>query len=191
MTVNLAGVFYVLNGLSMLIVWPILIATGGVPELKTQFIYVVFHLVAEFATAILGIITGMGLLLKREWSKPLYFLATGFFLIAGYLACAYYLFTPGTRSMGMASMLFGINLIIILLLIPNFRRFYPLPKATANKTILLFDGALLYVLTNVAGMLFDKGTGYAVGYGGAALLLLGYTLWNGGHISTQQLADVE
>jgi hypothetical protein len=191
MTVALAGLFYILNGLSMLLVWPILISTGGVPELKTQFIYVVFHLAAEFTTAVLGVITGLGLLLKTQWSKPLYFLSTGFFLIAGYLACTYYLFTPGTRSMGMASMLFGINLIIILLLIPNFRRFYPLPKATANKAILLFDGALLYVLTNVAGMLFNQGTGYTVGYGGAALLLLGYTVWNSRRILTQQLPDVE
>jgi hypothetical protein len=189
MTVSLAGVFYILNGLSMLIVWPTLIATGGVPELKTQFIYVVFHLVAEFTTAILGITTGIGLLLKREWSKPLYFLSTGFFLIAGYLAFVYYLFTPGTQSIGMATMLFGINLIIILLLIPNFRRFYPFPKATANKTILLFKGASLYVFANVAGMLFDKGTGYGAGYGAAVLLLLGYTLWNIRRTLTQQSTE--
>ena len=191
MIVILAGVFYVLNGLSMLMVWPILIATGGVPELKTQFIYMVFHLVAEFTTAILGIVTGVGLLRKGERSKPLYFLSTGFFLIAGYLACAYYLFTPGTRSMGMACMLFGINLIVILLLIPNFRGFYPLPKATTSKITLLFDGALMYVLINVAGMLFGEGTGYSAGYGGTALLLLGYALWNTKHIVTQQLAGVE
>lgn len=177
MAINLAGLFYVLNGLSMLIVWPVLITTGGVPELKTQFIYVIFHLAAEFTTAILGITTGVGLLLKKEWSKPLYFLSSGFFLVAGYLACAYYLFTPGTRSMGMASMLFGINLIIMLLLIPNFRRFYPAPQIAAHKVTLLFEGALLYVLTNVAGMLFDKGTGYTMGYGVTVLLLLGYSLW--------------
>jgi hypothetical protein len=152
---------------------------------------VVFHLVAEFTTAILGIITGMGLLLKREWSKPLYFLSSGFFLIAGYLACAYYLFTPGTKSIGMASMLFGINLIIILLLIPNFRHLYPLPHTAAHKTVLLFEGALLYVLTNVAGMLFDKGTGYTMGYGGAVLLLLGYSLWNGRCMIKQQFVKAK
>jgi hypothetical protein len=183
---KLAGLFYVLNGLSMLVVWPVLITTGAVPELKTQFIYVVFHLAAEFTTAILGIITGMGLLLKRQWSKPLYFLSSGFFLIAGYLACAYYLFTPGTQSIGMASMLFGINLIIILLLIPNFKHFYSLTQTAAHKTILLFEGALLYVLTNVAGMLFDKGTGYTMGYGGAVLLLLGYSIWNVRFMMKQQ-----
>jgi hypothetical protein len=189
MTIRLAGLFYVLNGLSMLIVWPVLITTDGVPELKTQFIYVVFHLAAEFATAILGITTGVGLLLRKEWSKPLYFLSSGFFLVAGYLACVYYLFTPGTRSVGMASMLFGINLIIIVLLIPNFRRFYPFPKAMADKTILLFEGALLYVLTNVAGMLFDKGTGYDVGYGGAVLLFLGYSLWKSRRIVKQMVCE--
>lgn len=185
MTIKLAGMFYILNGTSMLAVWPILISLGEVPELKTQLTYMVFHLAAEFSTAILGIITGGGLLLRREWSKPLYFLSSGFFLIAGYLACAYYLFTPHTRSMGMASMLFGINLVIVLLLVPNFKRFYPAPQTAAHKAVLLFEGALLYVLINVAGMLFDKGTGYTTGYGGAVLLMLGYTLWNSRRVMRQ------
>ena len=188
-TINLAGLFYVLNGLSMLIIWPVLIGTGQVHELSTQFIYMVFHLIAEFSTAVLGITTGVGLLLKREWAKPLYFLSTGFFLIAGYLASAFYLTTPDNRSIGMASLLFGINLIIVMLFIPNFRRLNP--KATANKTIVLFDGALSYVLINVAGMLFDKGTGYAVSYAGAALLMVGYTLWNSRYIMRQQTKNMK
>jgi hypothetical protein len=162
-----------------------LISSGEVPELKTQLTYMIFHLVAEFSTAILGIITGVGLLLKREWSKPLYFLSSGFFLIAGYLACAYYLFTPDTRSVGMASMLFGINLVIVLLLIPNFKHLNPVPQAAAHKTVLLFEGALLYVLMNVAGMLFDKDTGYTIGYGSAVLLMFGYTLWNSRRVMNQ------
>ena len=178
MAIRLAGLFYILNGFSMLMVWPVLIITGGVPELKTQFTYMVFHLAAEGTTATIGIITGVGLLLKREWSKPLYFLSSGFFLVAGYLACTYYLFTPGTRSLGMASMLFGINLVIILLLIPNFRTLYPISETLSGKAILLFEGAFLYVLTNIVGMLFDKSTGYSLGYGGVVIILLGYTIWN-------------
>lgn len=78
----------------------------------------------------------------------------------------------------MASMLFGINLVIVLLLVPNFKLVYPVPQAAAHKTVLLFEGALMYVLTNVAGMLLHKGTGYTMGYSGAVLLMLGYTLWN-------------
>ena len=66
MAVRLAGLFYILNGFSMLIVWPVLISTGGVPELKTQFIYMVFHLAAEVTTATVGIITGVGMLLRRD-----------------------------------------------------------------------------------------------------------------------------
>lgn len=186
MAIKLAGLFYILNGFSMLVVWPVLIFTGGVPELKTQFIYMVFHLAAEITTAALGIITGVGLLLKRKWSKPVYFMSSGFFLVAGYLACAYYLFAPGTRSIGMASMLFGINLIIILLLIQNVRHFYLLPENLTCKIVLLFEGALLYVLTNVAGMLFDKGTGYSVCYGWTVILLMGYTLWNSRRVMKQQ-----
>jgi hypothetical protein len=185
MAIKIAGLFYILNGTSMLAVWPILISSGGVPELKTQLTYIVFHLAAEFTTAILGIITGVGLLLKREWSKPIYFLSSGFFLVAGYLACAYYLFPPDTQSIGMASMLFGINLVIVLLLVPNFKHFYPVPQAAVHKKVLLFEGAFLYVLTNVAGMLFDKGTGYTMGYGGAVLLMLGYTLWNSRRVMKQ------
>jgi hypothetical protein len=73
-----------------------------------------------------------------------------------------------------------------LLLIPNFKRFYSLTQTAAHKTILLFEGALLYVLTNVAGMLFDKGTGYTMGYGGAVLLLIGYSLWNVRFMMKQQ-----
>ena len=188
MAIRLAGLFYILNGFSMLIVWPVLISSGGVPELKTQFIYMVFHLAAEVTTATIGVITGIGLLLRREWSKPLYFLSTGFFLVAGYLASAYYLFTPGNRSIGMASMLLGINFIIILLLIPNFKNLVPFPETLAGKIVLLFEGAFLYVLTNVAGILFDKRTGYSVSYGGAVILLLCYTIWNSRRIMKQQFS---
>lgn len=187
MAITFSGLFYVLNGLSMLIIWPVLIATGLVPELSTKFLYMVFHLTAELATAVLGITTGVGLLSKREWVKPLYFLSTGSFLIAGYMACAFYLTSPDNRSMAMASLLFGINLITIALLIPNFIHLYP--TATANKAIVLFDGALSYVLINVAGLLFDRGTGYTVSYAGAALLMLGYTLWSGRHIMGQLLKE--
>ncbi len=60
------GTLYSLNGLSMLIVWPILIVTNQASEIRTNFSYMCFHLTAEFITALICIITGIGLLINKE-----------------------------------------------------------------------------------------------------------------------------
>lgn len=175
---KITGIFYLLNGISMLIIWPVLILTNQVKELNSQFLYMLFHLSSEFITAVLSIVSGIGLLKNRDWSKRIYFLSTGLSFAAGILAIIYYLFIPESKDIAMVGMLFGINFVLIFLLIKNFKMFYDSEQYFTSKFELLFNGAKIYVLINVAGMLLDKVNGYTIGYGSFVIVLVVYVIWN-------------
>ena len=84
----------------------------------------IFHLVSEFLTAVFSIITGIGLFFNKNLAKGIYFLTSGLFVAAGYLAAIFYLFTPESKSLGMFTMLVCINLFAVILLVYNFKNFY-------------------------------------------------------------------
>ena len=64
-------------GLLMVAEWILFFATGQIPELKTALASIVFHIAAEFATALALIAGGFGLLKKRAWGQRLLPVALG------------------------------------------------------------------------------------------------------------------
>ncbi len=60
--------------------WIMFIATGQVPEFNTEPVRISFHLAAEFITAILLVIGGLGLFTKRRWGLSIFFVAMGMLL---------------------------------------------------------------------------------------------------------------
>jgi hypothetical protein len=175
---KVTGIFYFLNGLSMLIVWPVLIMTNQVKELNNQFIYMLFHLSSEFITAVLSIVCGIGLLKNRDWSIRIYFFSSGLSFSAGILAIIYYLFIPTTKELSMVGMLIVINFVLIFLLIKNFKLLYNGQQYFTSKLELLFNGAKVYVLINASGMLLDKVNGYTIGYASFIIILISYEICN-------------
>jgi hypothetical protein len=62
-----ASIFSLFCGISMFVVWGILLATGQVVELQTSPFGTIFLLAAEFLTAISLLIGGLGLLTDKNW----------------------------------------------------------------------------------------------------------------------------
>ena len=72
-----AGVFSVVMGVGMLAMWAMFFATGQVPELRTAPVALAFHVVAEFATALLLMVSGLGVLTSRTWGRSTALVALG------------------------------------------------------------------------------------------------------------------
>jgi hypothetical protein len=126
MMTKFTGIFYLLNGISMLVVWTVLILTNQVPELNSQLPYMLFHLTAEFITAVIAVLTGFGLLKNYD---------------------------------------------------SNYDTFYPVSDFTKSRPALLFNGAQIYVMLNISGMLIDKAIGYTIGYTCVVIILITYSIW--------------
>lgn len=75
-----ASIFSIFCGVSMLVVWGILLSTGQVVELQTEPFGTAFLLGAEFLTAISLLIGGFGLLTDRNWGLRAALAALGMLL---------------------------------------------------------------------------------------------------------------
>lgn len=64
---KIASIFSLFCGVSMLVVWGILLGTGQVVELQTEPFGTIFLLAAEFLTALSLLIGGFGLLARKNW----------------------------------------------------------------------------------------------------------------------------
>jgi hypothetical protein len=72
-----AGIFGITAGISILIQWLFFLLTAQVPELETAPLEIVFHLAAEFMTAIVMIAGGTAVLKGKPWAPRVYYLASG------------------------------------------------------------------------------------------------------------------
>lgn len=78
---NLIAAYSVLIGLMMIGMWLHLLLTNQMPELhKTKTKHISLHLIDEFLTALLLIISGVGLSLRGEWARTLMPIALGVLL---------------------------------------------------------------------------------------------------------------
>ena len=75
-----ASIFALVVGAGMIGQWLLFLATGQVPELKTEPLRIRFHLAAEFATAFALLVGGFALLTGQTWGRPFYLLAMGMLL---------------------------------------------------------------------------------------------------------------
>jgi hypothetical protein len=169
--VSVVGAFYVLNGVSMLVIWPILLVADQVPELHTQFVYLMFHLTAESLTALLSIVTGLWLIAGREWARIIYYVTTGLSVSAGFLALGRYLLESDIFDWGIVLMLSILSLTTLALLVISFCIGLSSIRDRYDKFVFLVNGGLLYSLVNLAGFMADKGTGYAYGYASFTLFM--------------------
>ena len=80
---NLVGIYSVVIGLMMIGMWISLLVTKQVPELKPANYaprLIAYHIVAELLTAIILIISGVGLFLVSDWAKILSAISLGMLL---------------------------------------------------------------------------------------------------------------
>ena len=85
-----AGWYGIIVGLLMVIQWSVFLATGQVPELKTEPIRIYFHLASEFVTALGLIISGAALLRRKSWAAMSYLIAAGMLLYSVIVSPGYF-----------------------------------------------------------------------------------------------------
>ncbi len=76
-SVKSAAIYSIFVGISIIGLWTILFLNNEIPELITAPFAVSMHISAEMATAILLIIGGVGLLLKKIWAFQAYMFSMG------------------------------------------------------------------------------------------------------------------
>ena len=85
-----AGWFAIVMGGAMACQWAAFLATGNVPELQTEPIRIAFHLVGELLTAALLVVSGMGLLTRRSWSRSVFFFSSGMLVYTAVVSPGYF-----------------------------------------------------------------------------------------------------
>jgi len=86
---SLVAVYAILVGLSMIGMWAYLLLTDQVPASEKPWA-ITFHLIAEFSTAVLLIVSGAGLWLNSEWAKRLSLISLGMLLYSVVASPGYY-----------------------------------------------------------------------------------------------------
>lgn len=85
-----AAVFALVVGIGMLIQWGLSFASKQIPELHSEPIRIVFHLAGEATTAILLIISGMGLLRSALWAPTIFYIAAGMLMYTAIVSPGYF-----------------------------------------------------------------------------------------------------
>jgi hypothetical protein len=84
------GVLSILVGLIMLSWWGFAITTDQIPELYTEPVDVYLHLSAEFLTALLLVLGGIGVIYQTAWGRTVHVFSLGMVLYAVIQAAGYY-----------------------------------------------------------------------------------------------------
>jgi hypothetical protein len=88
--VKLAGWYGVVVGVLIIGQWGFFLASGQVPELRTEPIRISFHLAAELLTALALLVAGGAVLLGRAWGPAALLLALGMLLYTVVVSPGYF-----------------------------------------------------------------------------------------------------
>jgi hypothetical protein len=84
------AIFGIVVGIGMIGQWLFSYFSNQIPELQTERVRILFHIAAEFATAIALIAGGAGLLGERGWGVPVYLIAIGMLLYTAIVSPGYF-----------------------------------------------------------------------------------------------------
>jgi hypothetical protein len=87
---KLASIYSIIIGVAMFCMWISFLITNQVPEINTALLKITYHLLAEFLTAILLLISGFGLFTKKSWGFHLYLISIGMLLYTVIVSAGYY-----------------------------------------------------------------------------------------------------
>ncbi|MBI4812939.1 MAG: hypothetical protein HY802_00740 [Methanobacterium sp.] len=118
---NIIAIYSLFIGILMIGMWVMFISTGQVPEMATKPAEIILHLLAEFTTAILLIIGGIGLLKKMKIGYNLNLVALGMLLYTLIVSPDYYLQRGDWVFVGIFALLFIFTLIFLII---SFKKEY-------------------------------------------------------------------
>ena len=110
---SLVAIYSVLLGLVMIGFWVLALSSNIVPPEEKPWA-ITFHVIAEFSTAILLIISGVGLWFGSEWARSLSTLALGLLLYIVIYSPGYY---AQRNNLPMAAMFIVLIILTVLAII--------------------------------------------------------------------------
>ena len=87
---KISAIYTILIGISIIMLWTMLITTNQVIEIETETMRITYHIVAEILTAAMLIIAGVGLLTKQKWGFELYLISLGMLFYTVIASAGYY-----------------------------------------------------------------------------------------------------
>jgi len=84
------AIYSIFVGMAMLGIWIVQLITGQAPELQTAPIEIAMAITADWLTAIMLLVVGVGLLSKRNWAYKLYLFALGMLIYSVLISSGYF-----------------------------------------------------------------------------------------------------
>lgn len=110
---KITAVYSIFIGIIMMGMWTFFIAAGMVLEFGTNPAAISLHLAAEFLTAVLLVIGGLGLIMEKKWGFNLNLAALGMLLYTVIVSPGYYAKPGGEVFLGMFGVLIAMTVIFI------------------------------------------------------------------------------
>jgi hypothetical protein len=104
-----SAVLVIVVGAGMLLQWGLLLLAGRIPERKTEPARIAFHIAAEALTALVLIVSGVGLLLSADWAKTVFYLSSGMLLYTAIASPGYFVH----QGRGRWAILFAVLIVLI------------------------------------------------------------------------------
>jgi hypothetical protein len=84
------AIYSIFVGMAMLGIWIVQLVTGQAPELQTAPIEIAMAITADWLTAIMLLVVGVGLLSRRNWAYKLYLFALGMLIYSVLISSGYF-----------------------------------------------------------------------------------------------------
>ncbi len=124
---TVVSVYSITMGVALIAMWTLFWATGAIPDMMTKPWEIAMHLTAEFTTAGLLMISGIGLLFEERWATRVNVFASGMLVYSLIQSPGYYL----QRNAMMFVLLIAVCFLITVVLSPAFK---PASPAIAENT---------------------------------------------------------
>jgi hypothetical protein len=108
------AIYSIIVGIGMLGIWIVQLATGQAPELQTAPIEIAMAITADWLTAIMLLVAGVGLLSKRTWAYKLYLFALGMLVYSVLISSGYFAQLGDTIFVVLFAVLFVLSTLFVI-----------------------------------------------------------------------------
>lgn len=114
---TVVSVYSITMGMAMIAMWTMFWITGAIPEMMSRPWEIAMHLTAEFTTAGLLVVSGIGLLYQARWATRVNVFASGMLVYTLIQSPGYYL----QRNAMIFVLMFAVGFLITVMLSPAFK----------------------------------------------------------------------
>ena len=108
------AIYSIFIGIAMLSIWTVQLATGQAPELQTAPIEIAMAITADWLTAIMLLVVGVGLLSRHNWAYKLYLFALGMLIYSVLISSGYFGQLGNTIFVILFAVLFILSVVFVI-----------------------------------------------------------------------------